>query len=199
MRRILFPLLAVLVLSILHPVRGQAQQQIGQSRVKVARQRLRPILSLTGGFDYPISRPGLTQYWRGGVCGSITFLIPANRMVAFGIGLDGALLKFSPSGFAAAYPGVAVQSRDLGYLSTYLAWRYTPFSRYRLGPYIGANFGGIAIHRSNVQGSHQRSAANILLYTGDNPSDHRCGRRSGITRCAFHHIRAGSEDDVRAQ
>ena len=145
----------ILVFACCPPPRCRAQRDAAGP----ARKSFRPTISITGGIGYPLSRSGLTQYWGGGPCGTITFTIPVDRAIAFGIGLDGALLKFDAPGFSAAHPGIAVRAKDLGYLSAYLAWRYTPFSRYRFAPYIGANIGASrftgATYREVVNGVRQ--------------------------------------------
>ncbi len=94
-----------------------------------------------GGFGFPLSKAGIKEFWQGGPAVSAAFLVGIRPDVAFGLGADAMLLKFRTSSFTGKYAGVAAQVRDVGYLSLYIAWKYTPFWKKRLAPYIGANIG----------------------------------------------------------
>jgi hypothetical protein len=135
---ILAGLVLVVPLSAAFP---QANQRTAQPPPTRPSQKPRISLTLTGGFGVPLSHEGITRFWRGGPAGSVTLLIRTDRGMAFGVGADAAMLKFKPDAFTASYPGVAPQTRDIGYLGLSIAWRWLPFAKYRFAPYAGLNVG----------------------------------------------------------
>jgi hypothetical protein len=83
----------------------------------------------------------MDEFWDGRIAGSLTFTVNIARGVNLGVGVDAMRLKFDRRAFAARFPGVADQARDILMLNVYLAWRYTPFAAYRVAPFVGADIG----------------------------------------------------------
>ena len=113
-------------------------------------------LIVSSGFGFPLSRKGITDFWKAGPSGSAQFLVNINRNAAIGIGLDASTLYFRRGAFAGSYPGVPVQARNLGFFCLYLAATYTPMPGKRLMPFVEANIGAArltgAIYQEMING-----------------------------------------------
>jgi len=88
-----------------------------------------------------LSKAGIKEFWNGGAAASVSHMVSVNRIVAFGVGIDAALLMFDAERFKTAHAGVPVQARNTAFLNAYITWKYTPFWKYRLAPYFGASVG----------------------------------------------------------
>jgi hypothetical protein len=108
----------------------------------------RQTLTLSFGAGVPHSRTGLTTFWNAGPSGSVKFMVNVNRVVAFGIGVDAAMLNFNESAFRFAYPMVPIQSKDMVMASVYLAMKCVLLPSMRVSPYVGMTLG--ATHASEA-------------------------------------------------
>jgi hypothetical protein len=94
------------------------------------------------GFGAPVTRAPVKSFWKGGGMASVSVLFGVNRSYFLGVGLEGVLMPFSESAFAAAYPAITPHEQNLGLLHLFLEGKYTPFARYRLSPYAICTLGG---------------------------------------------------------
>lgn len=108
----------------------------------------RETLTLSFGAGIPHSRTGLTAFWNAGPSGSAKFMVNVSKVVAFGIGVDAALLKFNEPAFRFTYPTVPLQSRDIVMASVYLAVKCMMLPSMRVSPYVGMTLG--ATHSSEA-------------------------------------------------
>lgn len=98
-------------------------------------------LSVSFGAGIPQSRDGITRFWDMGPSGSATFMVNVSKPVSFGIGVDAALLKFNESAFRFAFPGVAVQGKDVVMANVYIAMKCVLMPSMRFTPFLGATIG----------------------------------------------------------
>jgi hypothetical protein len=141
-RRFIAVLLVFVLFQGVVPSAYPQQVRAGAAKPTATQQSFRRLtLSFTAGFGMPLSKAALKQFWNGGPAASASFLVSVNRSVAFGVGLDAAMLTFNASNFTATYPGVPVQERTTTFLNLYIGWRYTPFWKNRFAPYLGATIG----------------------------------------------------------
>lgn len=141
-RRFLLVLFVWCTLPLIVPAVYSQQPNPGTTQRTTSKPALnRVTVSLTIGGGIPISKAALTEFWDGGVSGSVSFMVSVNRVVAFGVGMDAGVLLFSQPRFILTYPTVPLQARNTSFLNLYIAWRYTPFWKNRWAPFFGATVG----------------------------------------------------------
>jgi hypothetical protein len=117
---------------------------------------LRHAVSVTGGYSWPLSREGITEFWDPGPAASINFSVTVNRSVSVGLGFELAKFRFNASRFADAYPGVEPQPDDILWTSVFVGGRYAFLPGMRTNPYFGCSIGASrlteALHRVVVDG-----------------------------------------------
>ena len=101
----------------------------------------RTYLSLGAGYSFIYSHEGIDEFWNGKIAGSVAFTVNIANGVNLGVGVDAARIKFDRRAFYERFPTIPGQARDILMLNVYLAWRYTPFARYRTAPFIGVDVG----------------------------------------------------------
>jgi len=110
----------------------------------------------------PLSHTSLTEFWNGGVSGSLQFLIPVQRYLSFGIGFDGNYFAFDEAAFQARYGAEvdSIPSSNMGLASLSLISRLIVAPGYRFTPYVVAGLGAShvtgAVYKEKVAGVTQR-------------------------------------------
>jgi hypothetical protein len=117
---------------------GRSQSRDPGSSTQIGK---RQTLVLSFGAGIPQSRTGLTAFWDAGPSGSAKFLVNVSKVVAFGIGVDVAMLKFNESAFRFANPTVPMRSKDIVMASVYLAMKCVILPSMRTSPYVGMTLG----------------------------------------------------------
>ena len=122
----------------------------------------RPSLIVLGGYGVPLSHESLTEFWNGSASGSLQFLVPVQRSLSFGVGLDGTYLPFDEASFAARYGSEvdSIPSSNMGLFSLSLISRFIFAPGYRLTPYLTAGLGAShvtgAVYKEKVSGVTRR-------------------------------------------
>jgi hypothetical protein len=98
-------------------------------------------LTLAFGTGIPHPRSGLISFWDMDLSGSARFMVSVSKPIAFGFGVDAALLKFSESSFRSAYPTVPLQSKNMALANVYIAMKWSMMPSMRFCPYVGIALG----------------------------------------------------------
>ena len=96
---------------------------------------------LSGGMSWPLSRQGLTEYWRAGPDGGVEFDVRVRRRFLVGMGIDAAALLFRASRFVQNHPGVVLRNTPVAQVTVALTGRMEFFPEKRFGPYLGLSVG----------------------------------------------------------
>ncbi len=105
---------------------------------------LAPLLhavTLGGGYDWPVSRHGIREFWRPGPSGSASFWVAVNRRVSLGIGVQVSRFRFSSSRFSTTYSGVVPQRNDILWTAVLVGGRVALLPGMRTNPFIGCSVG----------------------------------------------------------
>jgi len=108
-------------------------------------------ISIMGGWSWPLSHDGLTQYWGPGPAVSVEFLKAVSRTVSLGFDLEGAAYWFRGPEFAAAYPEVPFKNPPVAQIVAGVVGRFTIAPGKKLAPYVGGMIG-----LSHVTGAEYR-------------------------------------------
>jgi hypothetical protein len=119
----------------------------------------RPVLNVSVGMAFPLSKDPVKRYWNTGMSGSVTLLLPAQRSFLVGLALDASALSFDESAFQADYPAVPPNTIDLGVFNLQLLGRGLFRPGMRFSPWIEGGLGGAfvtgATYREVVNGVRQ--------------------------------------------
>jgi len=96
---------------------------------------------IMGGYAWPLSHPGLTQFWGPGPSGSVEFTSNVSRGVSLGFALDGSAYWFRGQKFAATYPGLPFKNPPVAQISAGVVARVSLAPTKKLAPYVGASIG----------------------------------------------------------
>lgn len=128
-------------------------------RSQTERPYQRTTLTLTVGAGSPISHEGITEFWNGGVNGSMMFLVNVNRSTAFGLGIDGTRLPFDEPAFQQRFPAVEVRSQDIGIFNLFVMAKYAFRPLMRFSPFVSLFLGATrvtsAVYIETVNGVRQ--------------------------------------------
>jgi hypothetical protein len=102
----------------------------------------RPVLSVSVGIAFPLSKDAVKRYWNSGMTGSISLLLPAQRSVLVGLAFDASALTFDEPAFTTDYPTVPPNAIDLGVFNLQLLARGLFRPGMRLSPWIEGGLGG---------------------------------------------------------
>lgn len=94
-----------------------------------------------GGMTVPLSHRGLTELWLRGPCTGMNLLVLATNNFVVGIGAEISLLSFRKGIFAAKFPGVPSQFKDMALVHLTLGLRYYTRPSIRMSPYVGIDIG----------------------------------------------------------
>jgi hypothetical protein len=112
---------------------------------------LRHAVSLNAGLVWPVSRDGLTRFWRSGPAASLSFYVAVNRYVSIGLGLEAAKFRFSRSRFLAAYPATIPHDDNIFWTHVSVGGKLAFLPGMRTNPYLCASIGASrlteALHR----------------------------------------------------
>jgi len=98
-------------------------------------------VSIMGGWSWPLSHDGITQYWGPGPAASLEFLKAVSRTVALGFDLEGAAYWFRGPEFAAANPGVPFKNPPLAQIAAGVVGRFTIAPGKKITPYLSGMIG----------------------------------------------------------
>ena len=102
-----------------------------------------PVRSVTvsGGFSWPLTRHGLTQYWSPGPSGAVEFNVRIRRRYLLGVVVDVSAYWFRAGRFAQTNPGVTLENKPVAHITIALTGRYELLPERRIGPYFGLSVG----------------------------------------------------------
>jgi hypothetical protein len=108
---------------------------------------------------FPLSKDAVKQFWNSGASGSVAILLPAEPSILVGASFDASSLSFEEAAFEAAYPGVALNSIDLGVFNLQLLMRWLFRPGMRFSPWVEGGLGGAfitgATYREVINGVRQ--------------------------------------------
>jgi hypothetical protein len=133
----------LLVALLAAPVLGQSHNTTSDQNYP-ARLLFAPrntTFELLGGMTIPMSHASLKNLWLRGPSARVAFYFKANDRTRFGVGIDAALFSFRRGMFAAIFPGVPVQAKNLTTIHVYMGMRNYLKPSVRMTPFLGAEVG----------------------------------------------------------
>ena len=106
---------------------------------------LKKQITVLAGAGIPLSKEGLTQFWKLGPSGSLSFLVNVTPPTSVGIGADFSMLYFKMADFGSTFPTVPVQRKDIAMIHIYVGFKQS-FSPARVfSPYIAGTVGAARV------------------------------------------------------
>lgn len=135
----------VLMLLLGVPFFCQAQDVMTEGELFFGRgvEPRRKTVDVTVGTTFPVSHPGLKEFWMQGPAGGVCFLFKASETTRLGLGGEASLFSFRLGAFARAFPQADIQESLIATVYLYIALRHDLMPRARLSPFVGAEIGVI--------------------------------------------------------
>lgn len=110
---------------------------------KVPPKRPARVVSITamGGAGWPLAKESLTDFWRYGPNGMLSFSTAVNRRLSLGLGVDFTIFPFSNAAFGKKFPALTPPDRSVAWMNVFLLARYEFNPNRRVSPYIQVSFG----------------------------------------------------------
>jgi len=154
-------MVAALTLVLVIPwIRGQCQTDEEKAAFRLVYAPRDKTLEVLGGITIPLTHDGITDFWTRGPGVNVCLMVRMKDNFKVGIGGEGALFSFKIGAFNQRYPGVTAESKDLGLLHVYLAFRNYFRPSLRFSPYLGAQVGF-----ARLTGAEQKEVINGVLIT----------------------------------
>lgn len=115
-----------------------------------------------GGWSWPLSHGGLTQYWGSGPAIAVEALKAVSPVVALGFDFEGAAYWFRGPVFAAAYPNLPFRSPPVAQIVAGVVGRFTIASGKKFVPYIGGMIG--FAHMTGAEYRQETDSGHVTYY-----------------------------------
>jgi len=125
-----------------------------------ARKSPRVSLVVTAGYVSPLSKDGLTQFWKGGPGCALSLLVRAAPRFWVGTGVDVSALWFRVSRFQQAYPSVQAQGKNMAWFNIFMLSRFGFIPGGSVHPYVE-----LAVGASRLSGAEYKAVVDSVRVT----------------------------------